>query len=66
LAEEHFRSGLIDRKELRAIWDRVASLEGDFNPKVDEHLELLRAAETFELLTKERLTALRTEITAKR
>ncbi len=66
IAEELFRSGLIERKELRAIWDRVASLEGDFDPKVDEHLELLRAAETFELLAKPRLEALRKEIAAKR
>lgn len=66
IAEELFRSNLIDRKELRAIWDRIASLDGDFDPRVDEHLELLRAAETFELLPKARLEALRKELAAKR
>ncbi len=50
LAEELFRAGVIDRKEVRAIWDATNRLGREFDPQVDEALDLIRAARAIDAI----------------
>ncbi len=61
LAEELFRLGLISREELRNTWERIENAPGSFDPKVDEALDLIRAAEAIGVVPAKRAEALRTE-----
>ena len=50
LAEELFRAGLLTREELRATWETIRELPGPFDPKLDEALDLLKAARALDVL----------------
>ena len=65
LAEELFRQNVITRKELRATWEMIQNAPGDFDPEVDEQLDLIRAAEALEVVTPERAEALRARVRKK-
>ena len=58
VAEELYRAGVIERGELRSIWERVQNLEGAFDPERDEKLDLLTAAGALGLLSEDRIKAL--------
>jgi ubiquinone/menaquinone biosynthesis C-methylase UbiE len=62
LAEELFRLGLITREELRGLWERIENAPGDFDPEVDEHLDLIRAAEAIGVIASERADVLREKV----
>lgn len=59
LAEELYRLGLLSRGELRGVWERIENAPGTFDPKVDEALDLIRAAEAIEVVTPKQAEALR-------
>ena len=59
LAEELFRVGLLSRDELRQLWEAVQNTQGPFDPRVDEALDLIRAAESLGVVTGDRAEALR-------
>jgi ubiquinone/menaquinone biosynthesis C-methylase UbiE len=63
LAEECYRTGLLTRDELRAIWEASRDEPGAFDPKVDEPRELIQAAEAVGVFGKERADALRARFT---
>jgi len=62
LAEELFRAGLLSREELRTAWESIVNAPGEFDPKTDEPLDLVRAAEAVGVLSEERANALRAGI----
>jgi len=62
LAEELFRQGVISRQELRATWETIQNAPGDFDPEVDERLDLIRAAEALGVVDAERAEALRARV----
>ncbi len=59
LAEEMFRAGLLTREELRTTWEAIVNAKGDFDPKTDEPLDLIRAAEATEVISAEKAAGLR-------
>lgn len=59
LAEELFRSGLFTREEFRVTWETIQNAPGDFDPKVDEDLDLIRAAAAIDVLDEEKAETLR-------
>jgi SAM-dependent methyltransferase len=63
LAEECFRAGLLTRDELRATWEAIRDTPGEFDPKVDESLDLIRATECLGIFGKERAEELRAKVT---
>jgi ubiquinone/menaquinone biosynthesis C-methylase UbiE len=65
LAEELFRAGLLSREELRTTWESIVNAPGEFDPATGESLDLLRAAEAADVLSKERAAALRERVTKK-
>ncbi|MDJ0976731.1 MAG: methyltransferase domain-containing protein [Planctomycetota bacterium] len=65
LAEELFRAGVIDRKEVSAIWDATNRLPRDFDPEVDEALDLIAAAEATGTVDKAKAEALRKRVRRK-
>jgi ubiquinone/menaquinone biosynthesis C-methylase UbiE len=66
LAEELFRLDLITREELRTIWERIENQQGAFDPRVDEHLDLIRAAEALDVIGTEEADAMRADIESRR
>ncbi len=62
LAEELFRAGVMPREELRATWERIHNREGNFDPNVDEKLDLIKAAEALEVVTPERAQRMRDDL----
>lgn len=62
LAEELFRLGLIGREELRATWERIENTEGEFDPRIHEPLDLIRAAEAIHVVDPEKAQALRERV----
>jgi SAM-dependent methyltransferase len=66
LAEELFRQGVLSREELRATWETIQNLPGDFDPDVDDKLDLLRAAEAIGVVSAERAEVLRARVTKKK
>lgn len=65
LAEELFRAGVIDRNEVSAIWDATGRLGRDFDPEVDEALDLIRAAEAVGTVDAKQAEALRKRVKRK-
>ncbi len=65
LAEELFRAGLLTREQLRSTWESIVSRGGAFDPKTDEKLDLIRAAEATDVIDAARATALRKRVRAK-
>jgi ubiquinone/menaquinone biosynthesis C-methylase UbiE len=62
LAEELFRAGLLSREELRATWEAIQNAPGEFDPQVDEALDLLAAAQATRVLSPEKADALRERV----
>lgn len=65
LAEELFRAGVIQRSELAAIWDSIGRLGRDFDPRTDEALDLIRAAEAIGTISAGDAKNLRQRVTKK-
>jgi len=65
LAEELFRAGLFTREELRTTWESIASQGGAFDPKTDEKLDLIRAAEAAGVVDAPMAAALRKRVARK-
>lgn len=59
IAEELYRAGVIDRGDLRGIWDRIQNRGGRYDPAQDEPRDLIRAAEALEVLSADHAAALR-------
>ena len=59
LAEELFRAGLFSREEFRETWESIQNAPGDFDPRVDEPLDMIRAAEAVQVLDAETANELR-------
>jgi ubiquinone/menaquinone biosynthesis C-methylase UbiE len=66
LAEELFRSRLIDRETLRAKWEAIRDTPGSFDPRVDDPLDLVHAAACVGVLTPEEVTAIEARLSAPR
>lgn len=62
LAEELFRAGLLTREELRSTWESIQNAPGDFDPTVDEALDLIKAAEAAQVLPAKKAAALRKRV----
>jgi SAM-dependent methyltransferase len=58
LAEELYRMGLFTRDELRAKWEALRDAPGNFDPEVDEALDLVQAARGAGVLTDAEATEL--------
>ena len=56
---------MITRKELRATWEMIQNTPGNFDPEVDEQLDLIRAGGGLEVVTPERAEALRARVRKK-
>ncbi len=59
LAEEMFRARLLTREELRTTWEAIVNAKGDFDPKTDEPLDLIHAAEATKVISAEKAAELR-------
>lgn len=65
LAEELFRADVITRPELAALWDSIGRLGRDFDPRKDEALELIKAAESIGAIKGPRAQELRKRVAEK-
>ena len=63
VAEELYRAGVIDRGELRGLWERIQNRGGRYDARRDEALDLIRAAEALEILSADHAAALRKNYT---
>ena len=66
LAEELFRNGVLTREELRRTWEQIENAPGDFDPTVDERLDLITAAQAIGAITPEVAETLRTRVKEKK
>lgn len=62
LAEELFRAGVLTREELRRTWERIENAPGDFDPRTDEALDLIDAAEAVGAVSKDTAATLRSRV----
>lgn len=62
LAEELFRAGVLTREELRQTWERIENAEGDFDPAIDERLDLITAAAAVGAIAPKTAEALRARV----
>ncbi|MDF1701984.1 MAG: hypothetical protein P1V36_12575, partial [Planctomycetota bacterium] len=62
LAEELFRAGVLTREELRQTWERIENAEGDFDPAIDERLDLITAAAAVGAIAPKTAVALRARV----
>lgn len=59
LAEELFRAGLFTREEFRLTWLAIQNAPGDFDPDIDETLDMIRAAAAIGVMDAQKADELR-------
>lgn len=65
LAEELFRLGVLTREELRRTWERIENDPGEFDPRKDERLDLITAAQAIGAVSAETAETLRARVEKK-